>query len=95
MWNTLRNFHAGDAATLWGFNPGVSTYRWEPEPAGAVGNQGATLRVNIVGGNGRVGDGIDASITFQGLSLGQAQKLLVTTGTQSSGNYLYFYNAGL
>ena len=29
VWNTLRNFHAGDAATLWGFVPGVSSYSWD------------------------------------------------------------------
>ena len=95
VWNTIRNFHAGDAATLWGFANGVSTYHWETAPAGAAGAQGATLRANIVGGAGRTGTGIDASITFAGLSPQQARNLQVTTGTQTGGTYLYIYNPGV
>ncbi len=95
VWNTIRNFHAGDAATLWGFTPGVSTYRWDTATSGAAGSEGATLRANIVGGNGRTGDGIDASITFSGLSLNQAQHLQFATGTQGAGSYLYVFNPGV
>jgi len=92
VWNTIRNFQAGDAVTLWGFTPGISSYHWEPEVAGAPGYEGATLRANIVGGSGRTGDGIDASVTLTGLSVAQAQNLQIVTGTQSAGNYLYIYN---
>ncbi len=95
VWNTLSNFHAGDAATLWGFAAGISSYRWEANPAGAPGATGATLRANIVGGAGRTGNGIDASITFAGLSVAQAQSLVISTGTQAAGSYLYFYNPGV
>ena len=95
VWNTIRNFHAGDAATLWGFANGVSTYHWDTALAGAAGSQGATLRANIVGGAGRTGNGIDASITFTGLSPQQARNLQVTTGTQPGGTYLYIYNPGV
>ena len=95
VWNTIRNFHAGDAATLWGFASGVSAYHWDTALAGAAGSQGATLRANIVGGAGRTGNGIDASITFAGLSLQQARSLQVTTGTQTGGTYLYVYNPGV
>ena len=95
VWNTLRNFHAADAATLWGFTAGVSSYRWEPTVAGAPGSEGATLRANIVGGNGRTGDGIDASITFTGISVERAKGLQLVTGTQPAGNYLYIYNPGV
>lgn len=94
VWNTIRNFHAGDAATLWGFTPGVSSYFWDRSVSGAAGYEGATLRANIVGGAGRTGNGIDASITFTGLSFDQAQKLQVSTGTVDAGNYLYLSNAG-
>ena len=74
VWNTLRNFHVGDAATLWGFTAGVSSYTWDANPAGAPGSQGRhTLRADIVGGAGRTGTGIDASITFAGLSVAQAR----------------------
>ena len=95
VWNTLRNFHAGDAATLWGFTAGVSSYTFDPNPAGAVGSQGATLRANIVGGAGRTGTGIDASITFTGLGLAQAQNLQFVTGSNAAGDYLYIYNPGV
>ena len=95
VWNTLRNFHVGDAATLWGFVPGVSSYSWDAAVGGAAGSTGATLRANIVGGAGRAGDGIDASITFAGLSVAQAKSLQVSTGTQPAGSYLYFYNPGV
>lgn len=95
VWNTLRNFHAGDAATLWGFTQGVSSYYWEKSVTGAAGSEGATLRANIVGSNGRTGDGIDASITFTGLSVEQAKGLQLVTGTQPAGNYLYIYNPGV
>ena len=95
VWNTLRNFHAGDAATLWGFNAAVSSYRWEVGVAGADGSTGATLRANIVGGTGRNGDGIDASITFAGLSVQQGKALQISTGTQAAGPYLFIYNAGV
>ena len=92
VWNTLRNFHAGDSATLWGFVPGVSSYYWEDQPDGAMGSTGATLRANIVGGAGRAGDGIDASVTFAGLSVAQAKTLQVSAGTQQAGSYLYLAN---
>lgn len=94
VWNTIRDLHAGDAATLWGFAPGVSSYRWDGVD-GAAGFQGATLRANIAGGAGRAGSGIDASITFNGLSIQQAQRLQITTGTQPGGSYLYIYDPGV
>ena len=94
VWNTIRNLHAGDAATLWGFAAGVSSYRWDGV-AGAAGFQGATLRADIAGGAGRTGSGVDASITFAGLSVQQAQGLQITTGTQPGGSYLYIYDPGV
>lgn len=91
VWNTLRNFDAGDSATLWGFTPGISSYRWEDAPTGAQGSEGATLRANIVGGAGRAGDGIDASITFTGVSVAEARNFQVAVGTQPAGSYLFLY----
>lgn len=95
VWNTVINFHSGDAVTLWGFAAGISSYRWEAALAGAPGAQGATLRANIVGGNGRTGDGIDASVTFAGISVSQAQNLQIVTGSQPAGPYLFIYNPGV
>jgi len=85
VWNTIRNFHTGDAATLWGFDTQVSSYHWDSGLSGVSGSQGATLRADIVGGAGRTGDGIDASITFAGMSLEQAKGLQISTGTQPGG----------
>lgn len=94
-WNTIANFHAGDAATLWGFADGVSSYAWDPNLSGAPGSMGATLRATIAGGLGTTGTGVDVSITFAGLSIDQAKGLQVATGTQPAGSYLYVYNPGV
>ncbi len=83
VWSTLVNFNAGDAATLWGFVPGVSTWAWDPAISGASGYEGATLRASIAG------QGIDASVTFAGMTLQQARGLLVQTGTAGGVPYLY------
>ena len=95
VWTTIRNFHKGDAATLWGFDPAVSTWWWQDDVSGATGYTGATLRANIVGGAGREGNGVDASITFTGMSMDQARRLVVTTGVERDGPYMYFYNPGV
>lgn len=95
VWNTIQNFHQGDAATLWGFAGGVSSYFWEAKPTGADGYTGATLRANIVGGAGRNGNGIDASITFTGLSVSQAKALTITQSTPGATPYLLIYNQGV
>ena len=92
VWNTLGNFHAGDEATLWGFVPEVSSYYWDDQASGAAGYTGATLRANIVGAAGRAGDGIDASITFAGLSVDEAKRMQITTGTAPAGSFLHFSN---
>jgi len=89
VWNTLVNFHAGDAATLWGFDPSVSTWYWDGI-SGAAGYTGATLRADVHG-TGTV----DASITFAGLTMAQAQNLQVSTGSINGLGYLYFHNPGV
>ena len=96
-WNTIVNFQAGDAVTLWGFDTAVSSYCWDDAPAGTDGYQGATLRANIVGGAGRASDGIDASITFAGMGVDQAKAMLHSTGDipGGAGKYLYIYNQGV
>lgn len=89
VWNTLVNFHKGDAATLWGFLPGTSTWKWEGV-AGADGYAGATLRADVQG-TGRY----DASITFAGLSVEQASGLQVSAGVVDGKSYLYVHNSGV
>lgn len=97
VWSTISNFHAGDALTLWGFDPSISSYSWDDSMAGTAGFQGATLRANIVGGAGRAGDGIDASVTFAGMSVEQAKAMVHSTGDiqGGAGNYLYICNQGV
>lgn len=89
VWNTVANFHGGDAATLWGFTPGVSTWRWDGI-SGADGYKGATLRADVHGTGAE-----DASIIFAGLSMEQAQRLEVATGTVGENSYLYLHNSGV
>ena len=89
VWNTLVNFHTGDSATLWGFVPGTSSWAWDGI-SGAAGYTGATLRSDVHG-TGTT----DASITFAGLSMAQAQGLQVSTGTVGGQSYLYFHNPGV
>lgn len=96
MWDTISNFHAGDSVTLWGFDPAVSSYSWDDALAGADGSKGATLHANIVGGSGLTGNGIDASITFAGMSVEQAKAMVHSTGDiqGGAGKYVYFNNQG-
>jgi hypothetical protein len=89
VWNTLVNFHTGDSATLWGFDPSVSTWHWDGV-SGAAGYTGATLRADVHGTGAT-----DASITFAGLSMAQAQGLQVATGTVAGVPYLWFHNPGV
>lgn len=83
-WSTLVNFHHGDALTLWGFQPGVSTSPWTASD-GAAGYTGATLHSELAG----AGTGVNASATFAGLTLDDVQgKLSVTSGTVGGLSYL-------
>ena len=86
--DTIRNFHAGDAVTVWGFVPGTSSYAIDAT-GGAPGFTGSTVRILNQGG------GVAATITFTGMSAAQVSGLQVATGTQAAGSYLYFYNPGV
>ena len=88
-WDTLTNFHAGDAVTVWGWVPGVSTETVDAQ-AGAAGYQGATLCL----ANGEFG-GQTSSVTFAGLSAGQVAHLQTATGTVGGVSYLNLYNPGV
>ena len=90
VWNALRIFHAGMLRHCGNSCRGVSGYYWDDQVDEAPGPTGATLRANVVEAVGRIGDGIDASITFAGLSVAQAKALHVSVGTQAAGSYLYF-----
>lgn len=86
VWDTLADFGAGDAVTVWGYQAGAGTMRWDGVD-GAAGHQGATLRLDLAG------DGLaDASVTFAGFSLDQARGLQTLTGVAGGLPYLYLSN---
>jgi hypothetical protein len=88
-WSTIINFHAGDYAALWGFDPNVSQWHWEGI-SGVTGYTGPTLRADVHG------TGVtDSSITFAWLTMAQAQNLQVTSGSVGGSGYLLFYNPGV
>ena len=89
-WSTLVNFHVGDAATLWGFVPGQSVMNWAASD-GTAGYAGATIHAALAG----AGAAADASLTFAGMSLADAQsKFTTTTGTVGGNDYMYLKYAG-
>jgi len=89
VWDTLADFGAGDAVTVWGYQAGAGTMRWDGVD-GAAGHQGATLRLDLTG------DGLaDASVTFSGFSPDQAGKLQTSTGVAGGLPYLYLSNSGI
>ena len=88
-WSTAVNFHKGDFATFWGFVAGTSTYTWKADD-GAAGYTGATIHATTRGtGN------VDASFTFAGMTLPDAQsKLSLTTGNVSGNDYMLIQFTG-
>ncbi len=88
VWDTLANFHAGDALTVWGWSPGSGTETVDALD-GAVGSQGATLRLANAQG------GPVSSVTFAGLSADQVAHLQTSTGTSGGLSYLYVSNPGV
>ena len=89
-WDTVVNFHHGDAVTLWGFVPGQSTVSWVASD-GAAGYQGATIHSSLAG----AGTLVNASVTFAGESLADAQsKFTTSTGTAAGIPYLYVKYTG-
>lgn len=89
-WDTIVNFHPGDALTLWGFVPGTSTASWSASD-GTAGYKGATLHASLAG----AGTPVDASVTFAGLSLATEQSRFASSpGTSGGIPYLYVKYAG-
>ena len=85
-WGTLVNFHAGDMATLWGFDPAISTRSWSANE-GAAGYTGATLHADLLGHGGTT-----ASITFAGLSMADVARFSISTGSVGGSAYLLITN---
>ena len=81
-WDTIVNFHAGDQVTLFGFVPGVSTYRWADND-GAAGYTGRTIHA-VLSGTGPV----TASLTFAGATAADTARYGIGTGTINGLSYL-------
>ena len=80
-WSTFVNFHAGDAATIFGFHPGLST---KPFTAvdGTPGYTGLTIHSELNG----PGTGVQASATFTGITQAVADAhFTITEGTIAPG----------
>ena len=89
-WDTLVNFHPGDAMTLWGYVPGQSMMSWAASD-GAPGYQGATVHASLAD----AGTPVNGSVTFAGVSLADAQSKLTTSSGIASGlSYLYVKYTG-
>lgn len=84
-WDTLVNFHHGNALTMFGFTAGVSTSPLS-DGEGAAGYTGVTIHSEL----GGAGTGVNGSVTFAGISLAQAQaNFAFSYGTTNAGdNYM-------
>ncbi len=84
-WDTVLNFHPGDAMTLFGFQAGQGTVTWTASD-GARGFQGATLHATL----GGPGGGADVSVTFARIGYDEAQnRFTLSTGSTGGVGYLY------
>jgi serralysin len=80
IWNTIVNFHAGDAATLWGVTSQDYVFNWV-DAQGAAGAQGLTLHaVSKTGGP-------TISVSFAGHSMSDLPSLAISEN--ASANYTY------
>jgi serralysin len=80
IWNTIVNFHAGDAATLWGVTGRDYVFNWV-DAQGAAGAQGLTLHAMSKTG------GPTISVSFAGHSMSDMGSLAISEN--SSANYTY------
>ena len=80
-WGTLVNFHRGDTAAVWGFDPANSNWSWDGT-AGAPGYTGPTLRAAIGG------SAVTTSITFANMSATDQARLVIVAGNSSGQPYL-------
>jgi ELWxxDGT repeat protein len=89
-WDTIVNFTAGDAVTLWGYKNGTSTDgttdKWYASD-GTPGFTGLTVHAKLDGTT------INASITFAGATLDDLAKFSVTTGNVAGNDYLQITRA--
>ena len=86
--DTIRNFHAGDAVTVFGYTA-ANSYTVDAS-GGAVGSTGGTVRILSAAG------GVAATVTFTGFTAAQVSSLnVIADATSGSRPYLYFNNQGV
>ena len=85
IWSTVVNFHAGDAATVWGVTPGGFDLNWVNDE-GAAGFTGLTLHVTAPGRP-------TASLTLAGFSTADLTngRLSTTFGAVDGNSYMYVH----
>jgi hypothetical protein len=89
VWSTVSNFHAGDAATIFGITQSGFDTSWA-DGQGATGYTGLTLHVTAAGLP-------TASLTLAGFSTADLSNGLISTswGTEADGTpYLYVHDNG-
>lgn len=88
IWSTVNNFHAGDAATIWGVSPGGFTLSWA-DNQGATGYTGLTLHATAAGKP-------TASLTLAGYTQSDLSngRLSVSYGTDAASGSTYMYIHG-
>jgi Ca2+-binding RTX toxin-like protein len=88
IWSTVSNFHAGDAATLYGISPSTFQISWA-DGEGAAGYTGLTLHATAAGQ-------ATASLTLVGFTQADLSsgRLSISYGTDpnSNSNYMYVYD---
>jgi len=84
IWSSVVNFHAGDAATLWGLSPTNASIAWVNNE-GAVGATGLTLHATAAGKP-------TASLTLAGLSTADLNgKITAQYGHNGGDDYFYIH----
>jgi Ca2+-binding RTX toxin-like protein len=83
IWSTVVNFHAGDAATVWGITAQTATIAWT-NAQGAAGYTGLTLHATSA-------NAPTASLTLAGYSMADLHdgRLSTTFGSVGGSPYLY------
>src|SRR5271165_410507 len=83
IWSTVANFHAGDAATIWGVTPSVFNLAWQ-DGQGAAGYTGLTLHATAAGVP-------TASLTLAGFTSAALSDGQLTVSYGASGGLAYTY----
>lgn len=81
IWDTIVNFHQGDAVTIWGYTAGTSAMSWA-DNLGAAGYQGLTLQIAADGST------MLARATFASLTAADESSFRIQTGSIAGNDYL-------